>query len=157
MADRSGSTVDQARSVDLGPLPSLIGYMLRRAQLAVYQDFHRRFAEAEIRPADYGVLMVVSKNPGLNQSAVGHVLGIKRSNLVPLVERLERRGLLERRPAVDDRRAYALLLTEKGNMVLNRLDEIRAEQEASLRRQVGEGRVDALLDMLCRLSALDDE
>lgn len=157
LIDRSEPAVDQMRPVDMGPLPDLIGYMLRRAQIAVFQDVNRCFAEAAIRPADYGVLIVVSKNPGLNQTAVGDALGIKRSNLVPLVDRLERRGLLERRPAVDDRRAYALTLTKEGYNILGRLDAKRAEQEARLKQRIGADRADSLLDMLHRLAAIADD
>lgn len=158
MANRSGSsTTGRARPLDMGPLPDLIGYMLRRAQVTAFQDFNQCFAGADIRPADYGALIVIAHNPGLIQSAVGEALGIKRSNLVPLIERLERRGLIQRQPAVDDRRAYALALTSEGSSVLRILDAKRAEHETRLRNQIGDERVTELLDMLHCLAALSDD
>ena len=45
--------------VDLGPLAELIGYALRRAQLAVFQDFNRANEAEIIRPVQYSVLKVL--------------------------------------------------------------------------------------------------
>src|SRR5436853_1820743 len=83
--------------VDLGPLPGLIGYMLRRAQIAVFQEIFRSFGEVNIRPAQFSVLTVIAHNPGLTQSQVSAALGIKRTNFVALLDSLEERGLAERR------------------------------------------------------------
>jgi DNA-binding MarR family transcriptional regulator len=141
----------------MGPLPDLIGYMVRRAQVTAFQDFNRSFAGTDIRPADYGALIIIAHNPDLTQSAVGEALGIKRSNLVPLVERLEKRGLIQRKPAAADRRAYALTLTDEGTSVLKSLDAKRARHEARLRNQVGDERVADLIDMLHRLAALPND
>ena len=105
---------DPNAAVDLGPLPGLIGYALRRAQLAVFQDFHRHFADADIRPAQLSVLVVLKYNPGLRATQAAHALGIKRTNFVPLFDGLAVRGLVERRGVKGDRRASALFLTEAG-------------------------------------------
>jgi hypothetical protein len=51
--------------IDLGPLPGLIGYVLRRAQLVVFQDFFAAFAPFDIRPAQFALLTVIARNPGL--------------------------------------------------------------------------------------------
>src|ERR1700674_4213083 len=100
--------------VDLGPLPDLIGFMLRRAQIAVFKEIFRLFSEVDIRPAQFSVLTVIESNPRLTQSQVSGALGIKRTNFVALLDSLERRGLAERQPAAGDRRSYALHLTENG-------------------------------------------
>ena len=85
--------------IDLGPLPELIGYVLRRAQLVVFQDFFAAFAPFDIRPAQFSVLTVIERNPGLTQSQVAEALGIKRTNFVGMLDELEKRGLAERRQA----------------------------------------------------------
>src|SRR4030095_1088059 len=108
-------------NVDLGPLPGLIGYVLRRAQLVVFQDFFAAFAPFDIRPAQFAVLTVIERNPGLTQSQVAAALGIKRTNFVGLLHALETRGLAERRQAARDRRSYALYLTAQGAALMRRL------------------------------------
>src|SRR6267142_2756435 len=48
-----------------GPLENQLGYLLRRAQIAVFRDFFAVFNEFDIRPAEYSVLTVIECNPGL--------------------------------------------------------------------------------------------
>src|ERR1700675_4312052 len=60
----------QHHEVDLGPLPDLIGFMLRRAQIAVFHEVFRLFSQVDIRPAQFSVLTVIERNPGLTQSQV---------------------------------------------------------------------------------------
>src|SRR5271163_2280086 len=96
---------------DLGPLPALVGYALRRAQLAVFQDFVETMAALDVRPAQFSVLLLIERNPGVNQTQISEALGIKTANLAVMLNALEARGLAKRRPDALDRRAHALHLT----------------------------------------------
>jgi len=125
-------------AIDLGALPNVVGYMLRRAQLAAFQDFLRSYAEVDIRPAQYAVLTVIERNPGLRQSQVSAALGIKRANLVALLDSLEHRGLAERVPVASDRRSYALHLTEEGAALMRKLAEVNAAHERRVTGKIGE-------------------
>jgi DNA-binding MarR family transcriptional regulator len=142
---------DLAGAVDLGPLPELLGYALRRAQLAVFQDFHRRFAAEDVRPVQFSVLLVLKHNPGLRATQVAFALGIKRTNFVPVLDGLEARGLAERRKVPGDRRASALFLTRSGAGLLARLERLQADQEAALAEQLGPGGRETLLCLLGRI------
>lgn len=145
---RSDGNSDGAPDIDLGPLPNLAGYMLRRAQLAVFQDFWRNFAELDIRPAQYAVLIVIERNPGLRQSQISSALNIKRANLVALLDSLEGRGLAKRVPVVSDRRSYALHLTEQGTALMQKLAEVSAVHEARVGAIIGESGRKELLRLL---------
>ena len=138
--------------VDIGALTCLIGYMLRRAQIAVFQDVFRAFAEVGIRPAQFSVLTVLAHNPGRTQSQVSAALGIKRTNFVALIDSLERRGLAERRPAPSDRRSHALHLTNAGKATVRRLNRMVDKLEAGMISRVGRGRRALLLELLTRLA-----
>ena len=138
--------------VDIGALTCLIGYMLRRAQIAVFQDVFRAFAEVGIRPAQFSVLTVIAHNPGRTQSQVSAALGIKRTNFVALIDSLERRGLAERRPAPNDRRSHALHLTNAGKAAVRRLNRMVDKLEAGMIRRIGRDRRAVLLELLSRLA-----
>lgn len=112
--------------VDLGPLRESVGYLLRRAQITIFQRFFELFAEADIRPAQYSILTVIENNPGLSQTQLADALGIKKTNLVGLIDELEARGLARRKPAEIDRRARALHLTSKGTAFVTRLHRMDA-------------------------------
>ena len=139
--------------VDLGHLGGLVGYRLRRAQLAAFRNFARRFGDVDIRPTQLGVLTVVARNPGLKQSQVGAALGIKRANLVPLLNGLEDRGLLARARAAADRRSHALHLTAAGEALFAELLRREAEHEAEIGALIGETGRRRLLELLAKVEA----
>src|SRR3546814_14870585 len=75
---------------------------------------------AGLTPGQFGVLAIVVANPGLKQIELGTALGVDRSTIVAAVDKLEKRGLIERRPVPHDRRAHALTLTAEGQRVYRR-------------------------------------
>ena len=135
-------------TVDLGPLPELIGYILRRAQLAVFQDFFAAFAPFDIRPGQFSVLTIIERNPGLTQSQVAEALGIKRTNFVGMLDELEKRGLAERRQTARDKRSHALYLTAEGAAFMRKLKPVIRAHESRMIDKVGEDGRAALLALL---------
>src|SRR6476469_9309142 len=94
------------KPIDFGPLNQRIGYALRRAQLAVFNDFFDAFSEMDIKPAQYSALTIIENNPGLPQGRVAEALGIQKTNFVVMIAGFERRGLVMREPSKQDRRIY---------------------------------------------------
>jgi DNA-binding MarR family transcriptional regulator len=139
------------RAIDLGILPGLLGYHLRRAQLAVFQDFARAVGIGELTPGQFGVLLVIERNPGLSQTRLGHTLGIDRSTLVAVIDRLEARGLVERADAPRDRRSYALHISGAGHVLLNELIERVRAHEDQIAGDLDAGEKASLIALLCRV------
>ncbi len=149
-----GHTRNGARAVvDLSPLNGSIGYTVRRAQLALFADFVTSLRQVNLRPGQFGVLMVIHGNPGLSQSDVCAALGFQKANLVPLISGLETRGLIVRKPGSQDRRSYALHLTARGRALLRRALESQASQEARLTEQLGASGRATLLALLGQVLA----
>ena len=128
---------ERAKTLDTGNLPMLLGYVIRRAQLAIFEDFHARFAGEDIRPAQYSVLKLIQLNPGARQMEVSAALGIQRSNFGPMFDAIEQRGLAERRRLAGDRRAAALFLTPAGEAMMTRLDALVEAHEAKFVARIG--------------------
>ncbi len=144
--------MNRARSFDTGTVSALIGYRLRRAQVAVFQQFATRFAEFGLTPAEYSVLALIAANPGSKQTQIGDALGIKRANFVTLINGLEERELTERREADGDRRSNALFLTAAGEKLIDRANRVQAEFEAEMIERLGGADVrDQLLALLNKL------
>lgn len=110
-----------AKLADLPELGEIIGYKLRRAQLAVFQDFIETFARIKLRPAEFSVLALIARTPGQKQTEIAEQLGIKRANFVALMDGLERRGLAERRKGQIDKRSHSLHLTAEGRRFVQRM------------------------------------
>jgi DNA-binding MarR family transcriptional regulator len=141
--------------VDLGSLGRRLGYILRRAQIAVFADFFEAFAEHGIKPAQYSVLTVIGSNPGLTQTQVAETLGIKKPNFVAMIKTLETRGLAIRTATRGDKRSNALFLTTAGKALLKNLDIIADHHENRLRDRMGDEDYDALYQPLWKLAQLD--
>ncbi|MBK5960440.1 hypothetical protein CCR97_19890 [Rhodoplanes elegans] len=124
-------------SIDFGPLDQRVGYVLRRAQLAVFQDFFSRFEALDIRPAQYSILTVIERNAGLSQTRIADALGIKKTNLVAMIDALEARGLVRREATARDRRAHALSLTADGRLLMRKLHRISADHEQRIVERLG--------------------
>lgn len=107
------------KGVRLGRLDDLLGYHLRRAQVVLYQSFAETLGADNISPGQLGVLLLVRETPGLNQTRLGAALGIDRSTLVAVLDRLQGRGLVARKPSATDRRSHALELTATGRAFLD--------------------------------------
>jgi DNA-binding MarR family transcriptional regulator len=146
-ADKPGQ-VDSGSGIDMGILPSLMGYMLRQGQLFVYQDFFQTLAQEQIRPPQFSICEVVSRNPGIRPSDVASAIGVKRANLVPLVSALEDRGLLSRASATTDRRAQSLHLTEEGEKRLAHWRSLILPHEERLAKALGPNGKTQLVQLL---------
>jgi DNA-binding MarR family transcriptional regulator len=94
--------------------------------------FGERLAPLGLSRPHVGILNVVGAGGGLSQQALGERLGILPSRLVLLVDELEERGLIERRDSPEDRRSYALHLTEKGRETLEAVGRVSRDHEASV-------------------------
>ena len=122
---------------DLGRLVGHLGYLVRRAQIWIFQDFIRTLAEVDIRPAQYSVLLVIEANHGLSQSTLSQTLGIERARLVRLLDSLEARKFVQRRRSRADRRSHVLSLTVQGRGALARIKTLADEHEHRLAQKVG--------------------
>jgi DNA-binding MarR family transcriptional regulator len=84
---------------------------------------------------------------------VGSLLGIQRANLVPLLNDLCDRGLLERRPAPHDRRAAALYLTQEGERLLAEAQMLVAEHEERMLGRLSAAERVKLIELLGKVAS----
>jgi len=136
------------KDIELGVLDEHLGYLVRRLQVWIFQDFERALARYDIRPGQYSVLVVIEANPGLSQADLADALGIQRTRLVLLLDDLERRGLIRRLRLPSDRRYHALALTRGGQKKLKRIKSLAAIHEARVEEVLGPGKRGVLIPIL---------
>jgi len=107
--------------VELGCLPRLLGFNLRRAHLCSWRQYVAVIGENNIRPGLFSLLVLVGSNPGIAQIELGTHLGIDKASIVALLDRLEKDGMLDRRRSTRDRRRQGIYLTEQGAGALEKL------------------------------------
>ena len=123
-----------SQPIAVGILPNLIGYNVRRAQIALWRDFSRTVGQGEIRPALFSLLILVEANPGIAQFELAHALDLDKATVVGLLHRLQRRQWLTRRRSLEDRRRHGVFLTPRGQEALDRLREEMIEHEKRFTR-----------------------
>jgi len=146
-------TGDACSEVDRSVLEGLVGYHLRRAQAAVFEDFRKTMAAEKITPGQFGVLALIGANDGLSQSALARALGIERSTMVAVIDGLETRGLVDRRASETDRRSNELTLTPTGRTLTAKLGPMVEDHEARMAEGLDADEKAILVDLLKRVGA----
>jgi DNA-binding MarR family transcriptional regulator len=101
-----------------GPRYQALLQLLRTSE-ALWNGSRVFFGRWDLSTSQFNILNVLHDVPeGLNQSELSRLLIMHRSNVTGLVDRLESRGLLERKENPEDRRVYRVVLTAKGKKLV---------------------------------------
>jgi DNA-binding MarR family transcriptional regulator len=153
LSDQNSKPAEKCEPVDYGLLPGLIGFNLRRTQIKIFQAFAQTVGRHDVTPGQFGVLEIVNANPGLNQSELGAAMGVDRSTVVAVIDRLEDRDLVVRAPSPKDRRSYALRLSRTGEELLAILQPLVREHDQRAGQCLNDDEQAALISYLRRLEA----
>ncbi len=97
---------------------------------ALRLEYDRRAAPLGVTRAQWKVLAWLGRQPGLRQVDLAEHLEVEPITLCRIVDRLEESGLVERRRDPDDRRAWQLFLTAKGEPLVGELRKLAANLAA---------------------------
>lgn len=123
--------------------------LLSGLMMAQRTRFMAAMAEFDLSPMQAHALKTLDPDDALPMSDLACQLRCDASNVTGIVDRLEARGLVERRPSEDDRRVKALALTEKGRELRARVKERMSEPPEPITRLSPEDQR-ALRDILAR-------
>ncbi len=133
-------------------LDTLVGYALRRAQMKVFQHLVGNLAEHDLRPAQFTAMVIIDNEPGLMQADLARQLAIEPPQLVPLLNKLESRGLAQRVRGVQDKRAYGVFLTKAGIALLGKLKAIAVASDEAATAALDEDERAQLLRLLHKVN-----
>jgi len=131
--------------------PASIGFLLSQVGIYASHRFAQRIGEVDLHPPLFRVLNMVDAAEGQSQQSIGEAIGAPASRMVAIVDELEQRGLVERRPHPGDRRIRALHLTGDGRRLLARGRKVAAEHEEEMTRGMSDAdrrRLTALLQKI---------
>ena len=131
--------------------PSTLAFLLSQVGIYAARQFSERIAEVDLTPPLFRVLNLIDAAEGRSQQAIGEAVEVPASRMVALVDELEQRGLVERRPDPVDRRIRALYLTAKGRKTLGRGREIAKAHEKALTRGMAAADRKRLVELLQKL------
>jgi DNA-binding MarR family transcriptional regulator len=147
------AAIERVDGLDYDVLDDLLGYSLRRAQVAMFMAFHDATRGMQITPPRFTALVVIGANPGLSQTVLGNVLGIARSGAMLLADWFEDRGLVERRHRPEDGRSWGLYLTRRGERLMERMKRRVAHFDRKRAARLSAGERRDLQRLLAKLAA----
>lgn len=108
------------------PLYGMPGHLIRRLQQTSVAIFAEEMAEAgiDLTPVQYAALRAVEAYPHLDQATLAGVIAYDRTTIGGVVDRLEAKGLVQRRLSPTDRRVRQLVLQPAGVELLRRVDAL---------------------------------
>ncbi|MGP7818793.1 MarR family winged helix-turn-helix transcriptional regulator [Niallia sp. 01092] len=135
----------------MNKLSHTYGFLLGK----VLQQMENKFADTltpfNIDARQYGVLLFIKENPYSSQKLISEKLRIDRTTMVSHVDHLETLGFVERTKNPNDRRAYSLIITEKGNSVLESCWGFLTSIESSVLSPLNEEEKQLLKDILIKI------
>jgi DNA-binding MarR family transcriptional regulator len=148
VAQRNPPTVD-------APTPPFrsVAFMLSSLGFAVSRGFHKILEPLALEPGEFALLRAVDTSGGEAQNALAERLHISPSWMVAIVDELERRELLERRPQATDRRVRNLHLTPAGKKLLRQAERNARQFDRQVTEPLTETEVQELLELLQRVGA----
>jgi MarR family transcriptional regulator for hemolysin len=141
--------------MDEAPSTHSLGSLLSKTKWLLDAHFNRllKGAGVEITPEQWSVLIVVHGNPGVSPSEIARRGYKDKTNVTRILDVLEGRGLLERRPDAADRRAFRIHLTSQGKRLMPRLFPIAGAVNGAALAGLSTTEQERLLDLLEKVKA----
>lgn len=127
-----------------------IGFLLHDVSRLRRTAYDQRIKPLGITRSQWWALSGVSRHhdKGITQTELANVLDLGKVSMGGLIDRLEERGFVERRPDVNDRRVNAIYLTSKGGDILEKMAKIGMEMNSRIMKGISLERQHLLREML---------
>lgn len=133
---------------DVGEIDDILGFHIRLAHVAVYRHFMETFAELDLTQKQVSVLWLIDDHPDIAQADLGRRLRIDRATVMAIINRLQKRGYVQRGQSKVDGRRQTLNLTKDGKRALEAARTAIQEHERWLKSRFSEQEIDTLLFLL---------
>ena len=133
------------------------GYLFRRMQQIAVAIFMEECKAFDLTPVQYAALVAIHTHPGIDATRLSAVIAFDRSTLGSVIERLEAKDLVQRKPGSDDRRVKLLYLTKSGAALLGDIMASVDRAQARMLQPLKAADRKTLLALLTRLVDLNNE
>lgn len=94
------------------------GHFIRRAQQVSSAYFAEELSESELTSVQVVALAAIADNPGIDATRLSEIIDFDRATIGGVVDRLERKGLIQRVVNKQDKRSKAMHATAAGKALL---------------------------------------
>ena len=133
------------------------GYLFRRMQQIAVAIFMEECRAFDLTPVQYAALVAIQTHPGIDATRLSAVIAFDRSTLGSVIERIEAKGLIERKPSPDDRRIKLLYLARPGAALLREIVPAVDRAQARMLEPLKPAERKTLMALLSQLVDLSNE
>ncbi|MBF9060921.1 MarR family transcriptional regulator [Rhodobacterales bacterium HKCCSP123] len=132
------------------------GHLIRRLHQKSTQVFQQRVRQAghDITPVQFAAMEALRGAPGIDQAQLAHLIAYDRATIGGVIERLEKRGLVQRAANPRDRRARLVSLTAAGLALIDALLPVVRGLQADILDGLAPGEREALCRYMARTLAM---
>ncbi|MFZ2155517.1 MAG: MarR family transcriptional regulator [Bradyrhizobium sp.] len=133
------------------------GYLFRRMQQIAVSIFVEECRAYDLTPVQFAALVAIHTHPGIDATRLSAVIAFDRSTLGNVIERLESKGHIERKPSPGDKRIKLLYLTREGAALLRDIMPSVDRAQARMLQPLKPADRKTLLTLLTQLVDLSNE
>ena len=133
------------------------GYLFRRMQQIAVAIFVEECRAYDLTPVQYAALVAIRTHPGIDATRLSAVIAFDRSTLGNVIERLEAKQLIERKPSRQDKRVKLLYLTKAGAALLREIMPSVDRAQARMLQPLKPADRRTLMALLTQLVDLNNE
>jgi MarR family transcriptional regulator, lower aerobic nicotinate degradation pathway regulator len=146
-----------SKSLTMDAVYTKPGYLFRRMQQIAVAIFVEECSEFDLTPVQYAALVAIRTHPGIDATRLSAVIAFDRSTLGNVIERLEVKRLIERKPAAQDKRVKLLYLTKAGTSLLRDIMPAVDRAQARMLQPLKPADRKSLMALLSQLVDLNNE
>lgn len=133
------------------------GYLFRRMQQIAVSIFMEECKAFDLTPVQYAALIAIHTHPGIDATRLSAVIAFDRSTLGSVIERLQAKDFVERKPAPEDKRIKLLYLTKAGAATLREIIPAVERAQARMLEPLKPTERKALMGLMAQLVDLNNE
>jgi DNA-binding MarR family transcriptional regulator len=148
---------NKAPPVTMDAVYSKPGYLFRRMQQIAVAIFMEECRACDLTPVQFAALVAIHTHPAIDATRLSAVIAFDRSTLGNVIERLESKEYIERKPAAEDKRVKLLYLTKGGAALLRDIMPSVDRAQARMLQPLKPADRKMLLALLTQLVDLNNE
>ncbi len=158
MPHRIGSPMpSKPTPITMDAVYSAPGYLFRRMQQIAVALFMEECRAFDLTPVQYAALVAIRTHPGIDATRLSAVIAFDRSTLGNVIERLESKGHIERKPSREDKRVKLLHLTKSGAALLRDIMPLVDQAQARMLQPLKPADRKTLMALMTQLVDLNNE
>jgi DNA-binding MarR family transcriptional regulator len=132
------------------------GHLIRRAYQIATAAFMIEARPFDITAVQFSALVAIRESPGIDATRLSELIYFDRATIGNVLERLEKKDLISRKPGTHDRRTKYLFLTPKAKVVIKSIEAVVPRVGERILRPLSSSDRTLLLKLLSRIAKVDE-